>query len=254
MEEVMNKVYSVLFLVIALSLSACGKGDPGDPGAQGPAGPAGEVGPQGPEGPAYVPPTPSPSDPVQDEIDAMISDKNDERAVTALAPLTKGLACTVQAVQSGQCLSSSGLSATQAGCTAPNVVVMTGTSYTYLYKGSFNQPETSGGDPSVLLPPALRPLFVGKNFRISCSGFIVVTESNYYDFSLNSDDGSILTVNNSQVVNNDNNHGMTIRYGSALLYRGILQFSLQYAQTGGGNYGLVLQTGGSSIDPRFLYH
>lgn len=218
-------------LAISIGMTACG--------------PQGE---RGRDGADYVPPV---ADSTQQQIDAMIAQKNADRAILAQAPLTPGLSCVVQQVASGQCLSSS---STAAGCNSGNVVAMTGTAYTYLYKGSFDQASTGGGDPILLLPVTLRGLFAGKNFRISCTGQIVVLESNYYDFSLNSDDGSILSINGGQVVNNDNNHGMTLKVGSALLYRNVQSFSLQYAQTGGGAFGLELRAGGAVIDPRFLYH
>lgn len=228
---------SIITLIVAmLALSACGqKGDKGDTGAP------------GQDAPIVVTPPP-PADPIQDEIDELISQKNEDRAILAQAPLTNGLSCVVQQVASGQCLSTS-----SPGCSGLGVV-MTGPSYTYLYKGSFTQPDSAGSDPILLLPTALRSTFAGKNFRIVCTGQIVVLDSGYYDFSLNSDDGSILTINGSQVVNNDANHGMTLKTGSALLYRGVQSFSLQYAQTGSGNFGLVLQSGGASIDPRYYFH
>ena len=186
----------------------------------------------------------TPVDTVQQDIDALIAQKNADRAMSAQAPLTPGLSCVVQEVSGGQCLATS-------GCTT---ITLKGTAYTYLYKGQFNQPDSSGGTENGLLPPALRPLFVNKNYRIVCSGQIVVTESNYYDFSLNSDDGSILNINGSRVITNDNNHGMVLKTGAALLYRGVQSFQLMYAQTGGGNFGLILQSGGASIDPRYYYH
>lgn len=194
----------------------------------------------------------APADPtVQDQIDEIIKFKNEERAVTALAPLTNGLSCVVQQVASGQCLLSS---STAAGCNSGNVVAMTGPAYTFLYKGEFNQPEVTGADVDVNLPASIRALFIGKNYRISCTGFIVVLKSNYYDFTLNSDDGSILSVAGAQVINHDNNHGMSVKTGSALLYRGVQSFSLLYAQTGGGNHGLVLQSAASAINPIYYFH
>lgn len=226
----------IALLSLALVLTACGqKGDRGETGAP------------GTDAPVMVTPTPT-VDPVQEDIDELIAQKNADRAILAQAPLTNGLSCVVQQVASGQCLSTS-----SPGCAGIGVS-MTGSSHAYLYKGSFNQSNSSGSDPILLLPSALRPLFAGKNFRIVCTGFIVVRESNYYDFSLNSDDGSILSINGSQVVNNDNNHGMTLKTGSALLYRGVQSFSLQYAQTGSGNFGLILQAGGAAIDSKYYFH
>lgn len=239
----MKNVFALV--IIALALTACGqKGDKGDAGSPGSPGIPGAPAPT---------PSPTPVDEVQADINEMIKQKNEDRAILAQAPLTAGLSCTVQQVSGGQCLTYN--AAYTNGCiNNTNAITVTGTSYTYLYKGNFNQDNTSGADPILLLPQALRSTFQGKNFKIVCTGQIVVTESNYYDFSLNSDDGSLLYVNNSLVVNNDNNHGMTVKSGSALLYRGVQPFQIQYAQTGGGNFGLVLQAGGATIDPKYYYH
>lgn len=241
----MKKFQALLILTMILALTGCGKGEKGDTGAAGPTGSAGPVGS----------PAPSPTvDPLQAEIDEIIADKNADRAILAQAPLTAGLSCTVQKVTAGQCLTWHA-SYTDTGCTsAPLQLTTSGTTYTYLYKGSFNQPNSGGSDPVMFLPASLRPIFQGVNFKIVCTGQIVVVDSNYYDFTLNSDDGSLLYLNGSLTINNDNNHGMLLKSGTALLYRGVQSFQLQYAQTGGGNYGLVLQSGGTAIDPMYFYH
>lgn len=234
----MNKVLLIAMVFASVGLTACGefKGAKGDPGVNAPT------------------PTPPPVvDDVQADIDELVAQKNADRALLAQAPLTSGLACTVAKVASGQCLTYHA-SYTNGCTTNANAIVTTGTTYTYLYKGSFNQSNSANSDPILLLPEALRPVFQGQNFKIVCTGQIVVTESNYYDFSLNSDDGSLLYVNNGLVINNDNNHGMTLKQGTSLLYRGVQPFSLQYAQTGGGNFGLILQAGGAPIDARHYFH
>ena len=232
------KKLMIALLVASVGLTACGgKGDKGDAGVPGVDAP--------------VPP-PAVVDSEQEDIDALLVDENDYRLGLGQTMLTAGLSCSVVKVNSGQCLSSS---STAAGCNPGNVIVTTGnTTYTYLYKGNFTQPDSSGADPILLLPANLRPMFQGQNFKISCSGVIVVRETNWYNFSLNSDDGSILTVDGTQVINNDNNHGMTLKTGSKYLRRGVKSFSLQYAQTGSGNYGLELKAGGAAIDGKYYAH
>ena len=217
------------------------------------AGPTGNTGDMGPEGPQGLPgadatTTTTIPDFVQESIDELISYKNEDRAILAQAPLTNGLTCTVQAVASGSCISTS-----SPGCSGLGLV-MTGSSYTYLYKGSFTQSDSPGSTPNALLPTALQTLFLGLNHKIVCSGHIVVLTSGYYEFTVTSDDGSILQVGGTQVITNDNNHGMVTKTGSVLLYRGVNTFNLYYAQSGGGNFGLVLTSGGASIDSKFLYH
>ncbi len=235
---------NVLLVTLAMFvLSACGPGFKGDTGEQGPAGP------QGPTAPI---PTPAPTpvvDEVQVDIDALLKDENDYRLGLGQTELSSGLSCSVVQVASGAWLSTS-----SPGYPGSGIIVTTGSTYSYLYKGSFSQPDSIGADPILLLPSGLRPMFAGKNFKISCSGYIVVRETGYYDFSLNSDDGSILTVDGTQVVNNDNNHGMTLKNGTKFLRRGVRSFSIQYAQSGGGNYGLILQANGSTIDGKYYSH
>lgn len=229
---------SVLMLML---MSACGQGyKTGD---------TGPAGPQGPAAPAPIMPTLPAVDPIAADIAALLADENTYRLELGQTQLSAGLSCTVQAVSSGQWLSSSspGYNAGQ------GVLVMTGSSYPYLYQGSFNQPNASSG-PNNLLPTAIQPMFVGNNYKISCSGQIVVTTDGYYSFDLNSDDGSILTVNGTQVVNNDGNHGLTDKNGSMFLRRGVRPFSILYAQSGAGSFGLIIQANGSLIDPKYYAH
>lgn len=198
----------------------------------------------------YVPTPTKTSDATQADIDYLIKDENDYREALGQPSLVGGLTCSVVQVASGQCLSAA---STAAGCNAGNVIVTTGLPSTYTYKGLFNQPNSNTGT-SNLLPEALRPSFVGKNYKINCTGYVVVTETNYYDISLDSDDGSILTIDGTQVINNDNNHGMSLKTNNKFLRRGIRSFNLQYAQTGGGNFGLILKVGGENIEPRYYVH
>lgn len=185
--------------------------------------------------------------PSVDPIKVVVEEENKARADQGQSLLSPGLSCTVRQVSSGSRISSSSPSG------LGPVVTLTGTEYKYTYIGSFNQPNASGSQQNNVLPPALRPLFVGQNYLVRCVGLLVVTESNFYNFNLHSDDGSILTVDNTVVINNDGNHGMTSKTGTIYLKRGARPFKLEYAQTGGGNFGLILTAGGSLIDPLHYY-
>lgn len=224
---------TLTIIVAATMFTACGiKGDPGD------------IGPMGPS----PSPTPTPNvDVIQQDIDSLVNDENIYRLGLGQSSITNGLSCSVVEIVSGQWLSGSSPG-------AGAVINTTGkTVYPYLYKGWFNQ-QTALSGTNNLLPTQLQPLYINKNYKISCSGFIVVTETNYYDFSLESDDGSILTVDGTQVINNDGNHGMTTITNTKFLRRGVRSFSIQYAQTGGGAFGLVLKAGGQTINPRVYFH
>lgn len=245
---------SIVVIACILAFSSCGKGDKGDSGSNGSdglsvIGPAGSSGATGPTGPTGAPaPTATPVSDVQSLVDA----ENVYREGLGQTALSGGLTCTVQQVSTGQWLSSS----------SPGYVVAQGvvtaapgsTQYTYLFQTAFNQPDSNGSSVNNLLPTALQPLFLNLNYKISCSGQVVVTQTGYYNFDMNSDDGSILTVDGAQVINNDGNHGMTDKSGTKYLRQGVHTFSLLYAQSGGGNFGLVLNANGSSILGSVWYH
>lgn len=224
---------NIALIALALSLSACGRLEIIEDHEHPPVPPVVE--------------TPVVVDEVQQDIDNLVADENSYRETLGQTLLTPGLSCSVQEVSGGQRISSSSNPSLGA------VITTTGPTYTYTLNTSFNQSSTSGTIGHSVLPKAIRSLFVNKNFVVRCNGFIVVRETDYYSFELNSDDGSLLTLDNSLVVNNDGNHGMTLRIGTKLLRRGVRQFRLEYAQTGGGAYGLVLTSGGSLVDGRFFY-
>lgn len=242
--------------IAMLLLSACAhngdqgasgaNGTPGVAGPQGPSGSTGATGPQGPQGN----PAPTPSVTAEDaDIAAILVDENGYREALGQTVLTQGLSCTVQAIASGQWLSSSspGYQSSQ------GTVVATGTSYSFLLNVAINQPSSPTG-PNSLLPLGIQPLFINNNYRINCSGQLVVRTTAYYVFDVNSDDGSILTIDGTQVVNNDGNHGMTDKAGTKLLRRDVHTFSLNYAQTGNGAFGLILQANGAFVDPKYFAH
>lgn len=193
-----------------------------------------------------VPAAPAPASETQRLVDA----ENDYRLSLGQAALTQGLSCTVQAVASGHWLASAspGYNAGQ------GVLVLSGTSYAYLMTGAFNQSNVSSGSLNSVLPAPLQAMFASINYKLSCTGQVVVTETGYYNFSLASDDGSILTIDGAQVINNDGNHGMNEKTGVKMLRAGVHTFSMQYAQSGGGNFGLLLSANGAIVPGSAFYH
>lgn len=206
-----------------------------------------------------VTPTPQPApivtptpvvDVVGNDVKALIDDENLYRLSLGQSIITGGLSCSVQQVVSGLWISSSSV-----GYNALQGVLSGGssTTYTYTYKGLFNQPDANAGGNN-LIPESIRPLYVGNNYVIRCNGFLVVRETGYYGFEMSSDDGSILTIDGTQVINNDGAHGVVKKVGTKLLRRGVRSFNLVYAQTGGGSFAMILKSQGSSIDPLFYAH
>jgi len=236
----------VNILILALAMTACARGDKGDQGN------TGATGPQGPAVPAPV------VSPAQEQIDALVASENSYRESQGQTELSQGLTCSVQAISSGGFLSTSSPNYVAATCTANPLsaacaLVLTGSSYPFLGT-NFDQVNSNSGPNSVITDPYIRSLFTSNNYKISCSGQLVVTEDGYHGFSMSSDDGSILTVDGAQVINNDGNHGITTVAGTKLLRSGVHTFSLVYAQSGAGQFALVLNMNGSVLPAANLYH
>ena len=237
----------VCLFITVLVLSACGHIDhstKGDTGATGPSGSPGSTGPTGPPAPAPV------VAPAQQWINDVIASENAYRESLGQTYLSSGLSCTVQAVASGQFLSSSSPNYT----VAAGVLVLSGPSYSYLLKVGFDQPNSNAG-PNNVIDPEIQSLFLSNNYKIVCSGQLVVTEDGYHSFSMSSDDGSILTIDGTQVINNDGNHGISTMTGTKNLRSDVVHtFSVQYAQSGAGQFALVLDMDGSLLPAANLYH
>ena len=71
-------------------------------------------------------------------------------------------------------------------------------------------------------------------FRIVWTGYVVIPTSGTYTFATTSDDGSTLTIDGFQVVDNGGNHVPLTRSGEIRLPRGPHAFTLEYFQSGGG--------------------
>jgi hypothetical protein len=248
-----NGIKLILILVGCVVLNGCG-GSQGNTGATGAQGNDGAVGATGVTGPTA---SPSPTA-TESAAQVLVDEVNASRELQGQAPFTSGLACTVQAVGSGQWLSASSpgyVALTAAQQTAEGIItVLAGSkSYPYLFTGSFDQ-VNSGPGANSLLPTALQPLFLANNYKIGCNGQLVITQAGYYTLDMNSDDGSILTIDGVQVINNDGNHAMTDGTGVYFFTEAVHTFSLLYAQSGGGNFGLVLQSNGTVLDGSLFYH
>ena len=187
---------------------------------------------------------------IPDNVQSLVNEENEYRLSQGQTMLSQGLSCTVQQVASGHWLSS----ASPGYNSGQGVVSLTGTSYAFLNKVGFDQPNSSGSSYNTILPSAIQPLFVNVNYRISCTGFIVIEQDGYASFSLSSDDGSILTVDGTQVINNDGNHGVVTKNGTKLLRRGVKSFTLLYAQTGGGNFAIQMSLNGQIAPGSVFYH
>ena len=183
------------------------------------------------------------------QVNAIVTNENAYRESLGQTLLSSGLSCTVQAVASGSYLSSA-----SPGYTVAQALVMTGLSYSYLLTNGFDQANSNAG-PNSIITPQLQPLFLNNNYKVVCTGQLVVLEDGYHSFVVSCDDGAILTVDNTVVVNNDGNHGITTVTGSKNLRTDTVHsFSLQYAQSGAGQFAMILSMDGSLLPAMNLFH
>ncbi len=80
---------------------------------------------------------------------------------------------------------------------------------------------------------------VFENFAIQFSAKLAVNSSGVYEFTLVSDDGSKLYINNNLVVNNDGVHGTRSRKGTKRLTAGFHDVEIHYFQ--GPRFSIALQ-------------
>lgn len=119
------------------------------------------------------------------------------------------------------------------------------------YVGAFNQPDVPVTDGFNVLPTALQPIFQTW-FIMKCTGYMVGLDNNYHQFSLTSDDGSLLTID-SLLINNDGEHGSQTVSNTKLMTVGAHWFELDFFQAAGYQT-LVLSEDGTVMDGSLFYH
>lgn len=72
-------------------------------------------------------------------------------------------------------------------------------------------------------------------FALVFNGYIKIANDGIYTFFTESDDGSLLYIDDELVVNNDGNHGNTEKQDKAALRKGFHKIKLVYYDNGGGN-------------------
>ena len=89
-------------------------------------------------------------------------------------------------------------------------------------------------------------------------GYIQIEKTGGYQFFTKSDDGSILLIDDKEIVNNDGNHGSEEKAGRCILEKGYHRFRVLYFDSGGGNdLSVSFQPFGlpkKPIDPALLFH
>jgi len=107
-----------------------------------------------------------------------------------------------------------------------------------LFEGTFTSaralgegtPASSGVTDSMELQQFNRQ----SNYGVRFNGTLSVPVDSYYQFAVESDDGSVLEIDDEVVVDNDGNHPIRLVTGHIPLRRGLHRFQLRYFQAEGG--------------------
>ena len=86
---------------------------------------------------------------------------------------------------------------------------------------------------------AWHPFGLG-DFGAEITGFLQVATGGTYNFTLNSDDGSLLYIDSTIVVNNGGPHSPGAASGSAILAAGLYPFKVEFYEDFGGPSGVDL--------------
>lgn len=237
-------LYAAGIMACIFALAACsgGRDVPNEiqvpvPGPAGPQGPKGEKGDPG-----------EPAEPEEEEteepnkIQELIDEENEYRLGLGDTYLTPGLSCTFYTITGGDNIRSN-----------PNKITGKSKVLSFLYKESFNQPKASVNDGLNVLPEEVRDLYV-NDIYLRCNGYLVITETGFYDFSLTSDDASLLYIDRGLTIDNDGVHSVRTEEGFEYLREGVYEFRLEFAQTGGGQQALILEMNDELLPGELFYH
>ena len=72
-------------------------------------------------------------------------------------------------------------------------------------------------------------------FAFEFTGYIKIDKDGVYTFYIDSDDGSMLYIDDEEIVNNDGDHGNVEKSGKAALKKGFHKTKVLYFDSGGGN-------------------
>lgn len=205
----------------------------------------------GPQGPQGAPGVPYETPPLTD-VQTIVANYNANAfASTGADPITPGLKCSLYNVPNlpaTPCLLASSI----AGCTQLSTTTGYAAIGSWTYEGNVDQPNEAGTSGFNLLPKALQSLYT-TNFVVTCTGYFVNPDYAYHEFDVNSDDGALLYINGSLVVNNDGEHSAADVAGQRYLQGLVYSFQLNYFQ-GPGNVELIVNEDGQLLPAANLYH
>jgi hypothetical protein len=98
--------------------------------------------------------------------------------------------------------------------------------------GSINNNPTSTGIADIISNNKKQRT---DKFAFDFTGYIKIDKDGIYTFFTDSDDGSMLYIDDEEIVNNDGNHGNVEKSGKAALKKGYHKIKVLYFDSGGGN-------------------
>lgn len=229
----MKNILSISGIVLMVIVSGCG-----------------EVSSIDPTPPVGNAPNPSLPQTQQDQVNALVVSENQYREGLGGTALTNGLSCTLQTFTNGSYINSTNI----VGNSQSPVLTGLKTIATFLLTEAFNQPNTLVSANLNVLPVALQedPVYQ-NNILLTCTGQIVVTATDYYDFDILSDDGSVVYIDGAELIDNDGVHSARDVSGTKYLRLGVHSFTLKFFQ-GNGSQALVFSENGSVMNSMYFYH
>jgi hypothetical protein len=174
---------------------------------------------------------------VVDEVARVVEEVNTLRFNSGQAPLVPGLVCSLY--------NNTGTEGVFPNTATAFPAVLPHAVGSWVYLGDINQPDSNVNDGLNIIPTALRSVYK-TDYALRCSGQIVVTKSDYYSFSLRSDDAALLYVGGLLVTGLNTLHAPITTTGVRFLSRGIHSLRLDYMQDG-GQQALQLNVPGSYL-------
>lgn len=95
--------------------------------------------------------------------------------------------------------------------------------------------STGKGDSTGVLPAFdIRPFITKPAFGVRFEGYVKIDADGLYEFKTNSDDGSVLAIDDELIVDNDGEHAPVDKTGMIPLRKGYHKISVKYFDVGGG--------------------
>ncbi|EJX00036.1 hypothetical protein EVA_11857 [gut metagenome] len=114
-----------------------------------------------------------------------------------------------------------------------------GVSYTY-FEGNFQSVNDLSKadviDSGIMSEPSIKEAKLPDHFGYIFKGYIYAPEDGVYEFGTRSDDGSILMIGNTKVVDNDASHAAIDATGRIALKKGYHPFTLSYFEDYEGEF------------------